>query len=178
MAIKSTVIKLTLDVADMDRNHYGSYPLTLAQHPSETEQRVLIRVLAFALNAEERLEFGKGLSVDDEPDLWLKALNGDIRSWIDLGQIDERRLRRASGRAQMVLVYTFQAHKAALWWQQNKAAFAKLPKLKVMNISYDESAAVGLIHRNAALHCTVQDQTIWLSDGDRSVEFKLEEYRH
>ena len=99
MALKATVRRIELQLSDMDRHHYATYPLTLAQHPSETDARLMARVVAFALNAHERLEFGRGLSSDDEPDLWRKDLTGAIDLWIDLGQPDEARVRRACGRA-------------------------------------------------------------------------------
>jgi uncharacterized protein YaeQ len=98
MALKATVVKAELQVSDMDRHYYASHNLTLAQHPSETDERLMVRLLAFALNADERLEFGKGLSSDDEPDLWRRDYTGDIELWIDLGQPDESRIRKASGR--------------------------------------------------------------------------------
>src|SRR5690606_8321811 len=99
VALKSTVYKAELQVSDMDRHHYGTHPLVLAQHPSETDQRLMLRLLAFALFADERLEFGRGLSTDDEPDLWRRDLTGAVELWIDLGQPDESRVRKACGRA-------------------------------------------------------------------------------
>ena len=99
MALKATIFKASLQVSDMDRKYYAEHALTLARHPSETDERMMLRVLAFALNAHEHLAFGKGLSDTDEPDLWQKDLTGRILHWIDVGQPDEKRLIRASGRA-------------------------------------------------------------------------------
>ena len=98
MAVGAKVHKVELHVSDLDRHHYGTHPLVLAQHPSETDERVMLRVLAFALFADERLAFGRGLSTDDEPDLWRKDLTGAIEQWIELGQPDESRVRKACGR--------------------------------------------------------------------------------
>ena len=105
MALKATIFKADLQIADMDRSYYANHALTIARHPSETDERMMVRVLAFALNAHERLEFGKGLSSDDAPDLWLKDLTGAIECWIDVGLPDERRGRGACGRAGRVARY-------------------------------------------------------------------------
>ena len=90
MALKATIFKADLQIADMDRNHYGNHALTLARHPSETDERMMVRLLAFAIHADEQLSFGKGLSTEDEPDLWQKDLTGAIERWIDVGLPDER----------------------------------------------------------------------------------------
>ncbi|MCP3669955.1 MAG: YaeQ family protein, partial [Gammaproteobacteria bacterium] len=105
MALKATIFKTEIQVTDMDRNHYQNYAFTIARHPSETDERMLARLLAFSMHAEESLTFTKGLSTDDEPDLWQKSLSGEIELWIDLGQPDEKRIRRACGRARQVVVF-------------------------------------------------------------------------
>ena len=106
MALKSTIFKASLQVSDMDRSHYGSHFLTLARNPSETDERMMVRLLAFALNASDALVFGNGLSADDEPDLWQKDLTGSIELWLDVGLPDEKLVRKACGRASRVIVYT------------------------------------------------------------------------
>src|SRR5262244_3039128 len=115
MALKSTIFKAQLQVSDLDRNHFATHSLTLARHPSETDERMMVRLLAFALNADERLEFGRGLSAEDEADL-----TGAIDAWIDVGLPDERRLRKAAGRAKQVKVYTYGGRAAELWWNANE----------------------------------------------------------
>ena len=117
MAVKATIFKAELQVNDMDRNYYQGHSLTIAQHPSETEARVMVRLLAFALNASESLTFGRGLSTDDEPDLWARDLTGQIELWIETGQPDEQRIRKACGRAGQVIVYTFSGRGAGIWWE-------------------------------------------------------------
>src|SRR5690242_13559913 len=107
MALKSTIFKATLAVADLDRGYYAEHALTVARHPSETDERMMVRLLAFALHADERLEFGRGISSDDEPALWLKEYSGEIRLWIEVGLPDERLLRRAAGRADQVVVLAY-----------------------------------------------------------------------
>src|SRR6185436_13552241 len=106
MALKSTVFRAELAVADIDRGYYADHPLVLARHPSETDERMMVRLLAFALHADPLLAFGKGLSTDEEPDLWRRDLTGAIGLWIDVGRPDERRVKKACGRADQVIVYS------------------------------------------------------------------------
>ena len=121
MALKATIFKADLQIADMDRSYYADHSLTVARHPSETDERMMVRLLAFALHAGEALAFGKGLSTEDEPDLWLRDLTGVIDLWIDVGLPDEKRIRRACGRAEQVYVYSYGGHGADLWWKQTGA---------------------------------------------------------
>lgn len=170
MALKATIFKAEIQIADMDRNHYQSYPLTLARHPSETDERMLLRVVAFALNAHERLGFCKGISTDDEPDLWLKSLSDEIELWIELGQPDEKRIRRACGRARRVIVYPYAERSSAVWWQQNGADFQRFDNLSVIKLTASGDVALsGLAQKNMNLTCTIQEGQVWLSDGVRDV---------
>src|SRR5438445_12868546 len=107
MALKSTIFKAELSVSDMDRPYYGSHALTIAKHPSENDARMMVRLLAFACEASDTLTFTRGLDEPDEPDLWAKSLTGDIAHWIELGQPDESRLKRAAARADSVTVLTY-----------------------------------------------------------------------
>lgn len=115
MALKATIFKAEIQVADMDRHHYADYSLTLARHPSETDERMMVRLLAFALFADPALAFGKGLCVDDEPDLWQKDLTGTIERWIDVGQPDEKWTRKACGRAREVVLVAY-GRALEVWW--------------------------------------------------------------
>jgi len=101
----------------MECGYYQDHALTIARHPSETEERMMVRLLAFALNADGTLVFGAGLSADDEPDLWCKELTGNIQTWIDVGLPDEKRIRKACGRADSVFVYSYGGRAAQLWWE-------------------------------------------------------------
>jgi uncharacterized protein YaeQ len=116
MAIKSTIFKARLNIADMDRPYYGEHTLTLARHPSETDERMMVRLLAFALFADERLEFGRGLSAEDEPALWRKDYSGAIERWIEVGLPDEKALRKAAGRAAEVIVVAYGGRAMDVWW--------------------------------------------------------------
>jgi uncharacterized protein YaeQ len=178
MALKATIFKAEIQIADMDRNHYQSYPLTLARHPSETDERMLLRVVAFALNADEQLSFCKGISSDDEPDLWQKSLSDEIELWIELGQPDEKRLRRACGRARKVIVYPYAERSASVWWQQNGADFQRFDNLSVIKLSALGDVALSeLAQKNMTLTITIQEGQIWLSDGVRDVTLEQTEWK-
>ncbi|MBL4760242.1 MAG: YaeQ family protein [Mariprofundaceae bacterium] len=171
MAIKSTIFKLELEVTDMDRNHYQDYQLTIARHPSENDERMMVRILAFALNAHEFLQFTKGLSSEDEPDIWQKSLSDEIELWIDLGQPDEKRIRKACGRAKQVNIYTYQQGSSTAWWQQYQAKFERFSNLRVINFADDAVRKLGLMaKRSMHLQCTIQDGSLWLSNGEQAVE--------
>lgn len=177
MALKSTIFKVELQVADMDRHHYADHQLTVAQHPSENDERMMVRVLAYALFAEEGLAFGRGLSTDDEPDLWQRDLTDAIERWIDVGQPDEKLVRKACHRARQVVLLTY-GRVAGVWWAQNKGALERLPQLRVLHVpgpAVEQMAA--LVQRSMRLQCTVQDGLVWLGDGQRSVEILLETWK-
>jgi uncharacterized protein YaeQ len=170
MALTATIFKAELQIADMDRQHYQDHSLTIARHPSETDERMMVRLLAFALHAHEQLAFTRGLSTDDEPDLWQKSLSGEIELWIELGQPDEKRIRRACGRAGRVVVYTYQDRSAAVWWSQMEDRLRRFGNLSVLHLADDVSRALGkLAKRNMRLQCTVQDGEIWLGDSEQTV---------
>ena len=168
MALKATVHKLELQVSDMDRHYYATHELTLAQHPSETDARLMVRVLAFALFAHERLEFGRGLSSDDEPDLWRRALDGEIEQWIELGQPDESRVRKACGRARSVVVLGYGGRAFGLWWERNAAALARCRNLSVLELPAGcAEQLAALLGRSMRLQCLVQDAEVQLlGDAD------------
>jgi uncharacterized protein YaeQ len=178
MALKSTIYKAQLQLADMDRQVYADHTLTLARHPSETEERLMVRLLAFALwaPADEqrgRLDFGKGLSDTDEPDLWQRDLSGDIVHWIDLGQPDERRLARACGRAEKVTVLAYSAS-TPIWWSGIAGKLNRLSNLSVWQLPAPQSQALAaLAARGMQLQVTVQDGLVWVSDGQGQAEIEL-----
>jgi uncharacterized protein YaeQ len=158
MALKATVVKAELQLSDLDRHHYATYPLTLAQHPSETDQRLMVRLIAFALYASDRLEFGKGLSNEEDPDLWRRDYTGDIEQWIDLGQPDESRIRKACGRARQVIVVNYAGRAADIWWDKNSAALSRLDNLTVIDLDADTVEALGaLIERSMRFSVLIQD---------------------
>lgn len=166
MALKATIYKAELNIADMDRHYYRDHALTLACHPSETLERLMVRLLAYCLFADEALGFCKGLSADDEPDLWQKDLTGAITRWIEVGLPDERRLRRACGRAQEVIVLAYGGRATDLWWQQNAAALARNNNLRVLAISAEQASLLTTLgQRSMRLDCLIQDGQAWLADA-------------
>lgn len=173
MAAKATILKAELQVTDLDRHYYASHALTLAQHPSETDTRLLVRLLAFALHADERLEFGRGLSDEDEPALWRRDYTGDIEQWIELGQPDEARLRKASGRAAQVVVVGYGGQAAESWWKRNAATLGRLRNLTVMELDdADLAGATELMGRGMRVTAMIQDGELQLMDADRSVTLR------
>ncbi len=171
MAIKATVFKASLQIADMERHYYQDHSLTLARHLSETDERMMVRVLAFALHAHEHLESGQGMTNEDEADLWRKDLTGAIELWIDVGIPDEKLIRKACGRANQVVVYCYGGRVADMWFAQNKAQFERLKNLSIINLPLaDTQALAKLAQRTMNLQCTIQDGQVWLSDGNASVQ--------
>lgn len=170
MALKSTIFKLELQISDLDRHYYQMHALTIARHPSETDERMMVRVIAFALQAHATLEFGKGLSTEEEPDLWRKDLTGVVDQWIEVGLPDEKRLRKASGRAREVVLYTYGGKAAEIWWEQNQSALRKLERLSVINLLAEQTQALAkTVSRTMQVNATVQDEDLWLLVGDHSL---------
>lgn len=171
MALKATVFKVQLQIADMERHYYQSHSLTLAQHPSENNERMMVRLLAFALNASDSLSFTKGLSAeDDEPELWDKSLSGDINLWVEFGQSDEKWLRKAAGRAKQVQLFCYGGRSVPVWWKQNEQALQRYQNLSVLEISEASVTEMAkLVNRTMQLQCNISDGQVWLSDAEHSV---------
>lgn len=175
MALRSTIYRCELSIADIDRSHYADYPLTLARHPSETEERMMVRLLAFALLADEGLVFAGDLSSAEEPALWSLDLTGAIKSWVEVGLPEEKLLRRACGRARVVHVFAYGGARAELWWKAQASALARCENLSVhvLDVSTTQSMAA-LVQRSMRLSCNVQDQSIWFGDDRTHVTFELD----
>lgn len=173
MAIKATVFKAALQIADMDRHYYQDHALTLARHPSETDERLMVRLLAFALHAHEYLEFGQGMTADDEADLWLKDLTGSIELWIDVGIPDEKLIRKACGRANQVVVYCYGGRVADMWFAQNRSQFARQKNLTIINLPVVSTQALAkLAQRNMSLQCTIQEGNLMITSNDGVVDIE------
>lgn len=172
MALKATIFKANLQIADMDRQHYGEYALTVARHPSETDERMMVRLLAFALRADTNLVFGKGLSDAEEPDLWRKDLTGAIELWVEVGQPDEKRILKACGRASEVLVVAY-GSSAEIWWRGIEARLARARNLRVVRLPQAEVAPLaGAVERSMQFQCTIEDGELWLTSGELSRHIK------
>ena len=175
MALRATVYKVELQVSDLDRQVFATDSLSLARHPSETAERLLVRMLAYALNLCEGLAFGRGISNDEEATLWQHDLSGVLRLWIEVGLPDERVLRRASGRADNVVLYTYGGRAAALWWAQNGDALSHLDNLRVVDLpSGFTQLLAALATRNLQLQVTVQDGEIWVSVNNETLHVRPE----
>lgn len=179
MALKATIHKAQLQIADMDRSVYADHAVTIARHPSETDERMMVRLLVLALNLpadgdQGTLELAKSLWDVDEPDLWHKDLTGEIVHWIDLGQPDDKRILKACGRARQVSVYSYSAS-TPIWWSGVQGKLVRARNLAVWRIPAEQSQALaGLAQRGMQLQVTVQDGTVWVGDGSRSVELQPE----
>ena len=173
MAISATINKVSLNIADMDRHYYQTHEITAAQHPSETDFRFMMRMIAFAFNASESLSFTKGLSSEDEPEIWQKSLTDEIETWIDFGQLDDKRMRKACGRSGQVIIYTYNEGKANVWWEQNKTKLDRYRNLSISHI-FVEDAVANLVNRNMQLQCNIQDGEMYLGDEEQSFTVRLE----
>lgn len=175
MASNAAIHRVDLNVADMDRHYYADHPLTIARHPSETEERMMVRLLAFALWADERLEFGRGIGVAEEPDLWQRDLTGRIERWIDVGLPDDRRVRQACGQSDEVVVVAFGGRTADLWWEKIQPELPKGRKLSVVFVAPETTAALArLAERTMTAQFLVQEGERWLALGEERFVVGLE----
>lgn len=178
MALKSTIFKADVSVADIDRAYYRDHVVRLAQHPSETHERMMVRLLAFALFADDALEFGRGLSTDDEPDLWRRDPTGQIEQWIEVGLPAERELRRACGRAREVHVLAYGGRAVDVWWRDARDKLDRQPTLAVREVPTDASLALAqLVDRSMRLQVTIQEGHVLVADGARSVAVELRDLK-
>jgi uncharacterized protein YaeQ len=178
MAPNATIFKAALHIADVDRHYYEDHSVTLARHPSETDERMMVRLLAFARHAHEALLFGRGLSAEDEPALWQKDATGLIEVWIEVGLPDEKPIRQACGRARQMYVYAYGGRAADQWWKQHAPALDRLNNLTVVNVSLAGSHALAsLAQRNMDLHCTIQDGQVLIGDGANAVQIELSTWK-
>ena len=174
MALKSTIFKAELSVADIDRGYYRDHALTIARHPSETDERMMVRLLAFALHADDALQFGRGLSAEDEPDLWRRDLTGAIEKWIEVGLPDERELRKACGRAREVHVLASGGRAVDLWWQSVRDKAERQEQLSVTEVPIEASRALALLAgRSMRLQVTIQEGHVFVADAATSVPVDL-----
>ena len=168
MAANATINKALLTIANMDEHYYEEHNLTLAQHPSENNLRLMIRLVAFVLNANDTLMFCKGISTDDEPDLWQKSFGDDIEMWIDLGQPDEKRIKKACGRSEKVIIYTFKESLASVWFKQIEGSLSRFKNLQVIHLNIDGDIEL-LAKRAMNIQCNILDNELTLIDDDNSI---------
>ncbi|KIA80609.1 hypothetical protein QR66_09685 [Chromobacterium piscinae] len=170
MALNATIYKATLILSDMDRGYYATHSLTLAQHPSETLERMMLRIVAFALHASDTLAFTRGLCADDEPELWQKNYSDEIELWVELGEPDEKRLKKACSRSDRVALYSYGGRASEVWWGQNENKLSRLDKLEVFRIDFEAlQALAALAERSMQLTATIQDGQLWLSNDAQNI---------
>ncbi|MCF7700754.1 YaeQ family protein [Loktanella sp. M215] len=170
MAQKATIYKVELSVSDMDRHYYETHKLTVARHPSETDERLMVRLVAFALNAHEHLEMTKGLSTDDEPDIWQKSLSGELDVWVALGLPSEKVVRQSCGKAGKVIIYPYGGRTADVWWDKIKNSTTRFDNLQVFNLSETDTGELAkLASRAMKLQVNIQDGEVMVSVGDHIV---------
>lgn len=178
MALKATVFKADLQIADMDRSYYRDHTLTIARHPSETDRRMMARILAFALDADDDLVFTRGLSTDDEPELWRRSLSGEIELWIDLGQPEPKRIRKACGRARQVKIYSYADRSARIWFDQVRSDLARFDNLQVTHLPERAvTRLASLAARSMQLQCTIQDGVVWIGSERDSIQLEPEHWK-
>lgn len=166
MGTKSTIYKAELTITNIDRQYYETHQLVIAQHPSEPDRRVMARLIVFAIFAHERLEFGRGISSDQDPDLWRRDLTGVIEQWIELGQPEESDIRKACGLSKEVIIVTYSGNSADVWWSKNVSSLTKQKNLKVLNIDAESlDQATRLLDRRMTLTALIQDGEFQLSNS-------------
>ncbi len=179
MAQKSTIYKAELSVSDMDRHYYETHKLTVAKHPSETDERLMVRILAFALNAHEQLEMTKGLSTDDEPDIWQKSLSGELELWVALGLPSEKIVRQSCGKADAVIVYCYGGKTAEMWWEKIKNSTTRFDNLQVIGcLLYTSPSPRDRTNRSMRLQVNIQDGDVMVSVDDSIVYITLAKWKN
>ncbi len=167
MALGATIYKIEIHVADNDRHYYGSHALTIARHPSETAERMMVRLIAFSLHADERLIFTKGLSEADEPDIWLKDLTGAVDLWVEVGQPTDTRILRACGLAEQVVVYCYNGHASKIWWDSVSKKLERAQNLKVVCLPIESIRSLSThVRRSMVMHVNIQENEIFITTGD------------
>ncbi|WP_049722227.1 YaeQ family protein [Gilvimarinus polysaccharolyticus] len=169
MALGASVYKVNLNLSDTDRHVYSDTKLTLARHPSETEERMMIRLLAYCFDASDDLIFGKGLSTDDEPDLWEVDPAGVIHQWIEVGQPSIDRVKKGRSRSGAQKIYT-SGRGRDHWWQANASEFAKFQNLTVRHLKETEVAELArLAEKNMTLSVCISEGSAFFSSATQSV---------
>ncbi len=172
MALKATIFKVKLSLSNLNTHHYEDYSLTIARHPSENNLRMMARVLAFALSAQAGIEpqFTKGISSDEEPDLWTINHDGSIDHWIELGHLDERRIRQSCAKAKLVSIYTYQGNQSLNWFQSIENSLKRFDNLNITHLVFPEDINLDdFVERGMNLTCSIEDADIWLSTGTESL---------
>ena len=175
MALRATIHKVELHISDADRNYYASHSLTLAKHPSETDERMMARVIAFSLQAQDNLVFSKGLSDTDEPDIWVNDLTDAIQLWIEIGQPEERRILKACGRSDQVIIFCYGGQTSKIWWQGIQHKVARAQNLRVIALPKEAIETLGKwVERGMTMHVNVEDGEMLISTEQGQINLSPE----
>lgn len=170
MALGATIYKIELHVADNDRHYYGSHALTIARHPSETAERMMVRLIAFSMHADENLAFTRGLSEADEPDIWLKDLTGEVDLWVEVGQPTDTRILRACGLAEQVVVYCFNGHASKIWWDSISKKMDRAKNLKIICLPSENIRSLATqVERSMVMHVNIQENELLITTGNKTI---------
>jgi uncharacterized protein YaeQ len=168
MALKPKIFKVNIQIADMDRHYYNDHLLTIAQHPSETDERMMVRILAFALNANDSLSFAEGISDPSQADLWDKDYNEQIKLWISVGLPDGKLIRKAVSRADQVIIYSYGGRTAEIWW--SKLKLGSYQNLRVINLAdKDTKDLATMLSRGMKMNFTIQEGEIMVANESTSL---------
>jgi uncharacterized protein YaeQ len=178
MALGATIYKVELHVADNDRHYYASHALTIARHPSETAERMMVRLIAFSMHADENLAFTKGLSEADEPDIWLKDLTGAVELWVEVGQPTDTRILRSCGLAEQVVVYCYNGHASKIWWDSVSKKLERAKNLKIICLPIENIRSLSTqVERSMTMHVNIQENELFLTIGDKLITLSPELWR-
>tara|TARA_R110000868_G_scaffold258137_2_gene515380 strand:- start:4821 stop:5345 length:525 start_codon:yes stop_codon:yes gene_type:complete len=170
MALGATIYKAKVNLANLDLNQYEDLNLTIAQHPSENEVRLLNRLAAYLFFYKERLEFTKGISTTDEPDIWLKDYSDDLLEWIELGLPELRRIKQACSKSKNVKIITYQGDRAQQWAEKILLELGDNPKVEIYHLNLLSSDS---LERSLELSCMIQDNVMDLSNEKFSARFTI-----
>jgi uncharacterized protein YaeQ len=174
MAIKATIFKVDLSISDLDKHYYADHQLTIARHPSENDQRMMLRVLAFAFNAHEQLSFTRGLSENDEPELWQKSYSDEIELWIELGQPSEQRIKKGCNQSRDMIIYGYDHNAFSLWFEKEKNVLNMRKNLHIATVPENIGEQLAeLVTRQMQIQCTIQDGQAWFNIADQNIEVSL-----
>lgn len=174
MALKSTIHKVRLTLSNLNIHHYQDYSLTIAKHPSETNERMMVRLLAFALSAHEEIQFTKGISDDSEPDLWKINYDGSIEHWIELGLPDERHIRQICSKAKRVTIYTYHGNQAVQWFESIKNSTQRFDHLTIIHFSVPGEVPLEILaDKGMNLDISIQDNEMWIANESERICVEL-----
>lgn len=171
MALSATIFKVNLSIADMDRHYYGEHQLTIARHPSESDKRMMLRIVAFIMHANENLAFTKGLSDVELPDIWLKNLHDGIELWIELGQPSEQRIKKGCNQSKQMSIFSYQNNAFEQWWLKEEKVLTLRKNLTIHTLpeALGEQLA-NQVSRQMAIQCSIQDGQAWFTFDNESFE--------